>query len=93
MEREITNKILKWLRENKYYCEKIHGGGVQCSGIPDIIACINGRFIGIEVKYGKNKASILQAYKLAQINKSGGIGIVVYSLLDLQTQLKKRGII
>lgn len=92
MEREITNKILKWLRDNEYYCEKIHGGGVQCSGIPDIIACIKGRFVGIEVKYGKNKASILQAYKLAQINKSGGIGLVVYSLLDLQTQLKKRGI-
>lgn len=50
------------------------------TGMPDLIACVNGRFLGIEVKddkngsYGMTKA---QRIRLAQIIAAGGIGCCV----------------
>lgn len=47
------------------------------AGIPDFILCINGIFVGLELKRSsKVKASRLQAHTLSLINGAGGIGIV-----------------
>lgn len=43
------------------------------SGIPDIIACINGTFVALELKRSeKEKATPLQLYTLDEINNAGG---------------------
>jgi hypothetical protein len=47
-------------------------------GTPDILLCICGRFIGLELKAENGKASRLQEIKLQAIAKSGGLGIVAY---------------
>lgn len=52
-------------------------GGYGRSGIPDIIACLNGRFIGIECKAGFNKTTLLQDRELAAISQAGGTTLVV----------------
>ncbi len=52
-------------------------GGYGRSGVPDIVACYKGRFIGIEVKAGDNQPTALQQRELAMINKRGGIGVVI----------------
>ena len=78
-EKSIENQIKKYLVINKIYHYKVHGNGFQRSGIPDIIACINGRFVGIEVKKPGGIVSNLQKINIAEINKSNGVGIVVYS--------------
>lgn len=52
-------------------------GGYGNSGIPDIIACVRGRFVAIECKAGKNTTTALQEYNLQQINDNGGLAIVV----------------
>jgi hypothetical protein len=55
----------------------------------DIIACApGGRFVGIEVKFGKNKASKLQEYNISEVNKRGGLAFVVWSMEELQECLK-----
>lgn len=42
-------------------------------GIPDIIGCVNGRFVAIELKKSaKDKPSALQQYVLKTIRKAGG---------------------
>lgn len=48
-------------------------------GTPDILMCVNGRFVALELKADK-KARIdkLQIYTLKQIEKSGGVAIVTY---------------
>lgn len=47
------------------------------AGIPDVILCVNGMFIALELKRSlKSKATPLQLYCLELINKSKGIGIV-----------------
>lgn len=46
--------------------------GYGRSGIPDIIACINGRFWGIEVKREGKLPTVLQERRMAEITKVGG---------------------
>ncbi len=59
LEKNITNKILKYLKSlDKCFCFKEHGGNYGSSGIPDIICCYHGHFIGFEVKTDKGKNSI-----------------------------------
>jgi hypothetical protein len=45
--------------------------------VPDIVACCKGRFIGIEVKAGKNTLTKLQDKNLMDIVSSGGIAVAV----------------
>lgn len=79
----LVTKIKMYLKDKGAYVEKIWGGGFQAAGIPDLIACYKGRFLGIEVKLDYNKPSEIQKAKLKLINKSGGVGIVAYSLSDV----------
>lgn len=48
------------------------------SGIPDILACINGYFIGIEVKAQNGHPSALQLHHCSEIRKAGGFAYIVY---------------
>lgn len=57
---------------------KIWGGGFQKSGIPDLLACINGIFISIELKASTGRPSDLQKMNTDRINKSNGIGVILY---------------
>ena len=51
------------------------------NGVPDIICCYKGRFIGFEVKKdAQQKATDLQLYNLQKIWEAGGEGYVVSSL-------------
>lgn len=78
-EKIFENKIKKFLKENGCYLIKYWGGGqFTKSGVPDIIACVNGYFVAIEVKAPTGKPSALQLYNLDQIKKSGGISILLY---------------
>lgn len=85
----LVAKIKKYLIKNGAYCENIWGGGFQAAGIPDIIACYKGVFLGIEVKLDYNKPSEIQKTKLKLINNAGGIGIVAYSIDDVAEVLKE----
>ena len=57
---------------------KIWGGGFQKSGIPDILACVNGVMVAVEVKASNGRPSELQKLNISRINKSGGIGVFLY---------------
>lgn len=57
---------------------KIWGGGFQKSGIPDILCCVNGVTVAVEVKASNGRASELQKLNISRINKSGGIGVILY---------------
>ena len=51
---------------------------VALRGIPDLIGCVNGQMVALELK--KDDASLcdpLQQFVLRQIIKAGGIGLVV----------------
>lgn len=51
--------------------------GYGRAGIPDIIVCYKGYFLGIECKAGKNKPTALQEREIAHIHRAGGSAMVI----------------
>lgn len=51
--------------------------GMGRAGIPDIICCVNGRFLAIECKAGKGKTTALQDREIAAIQDARGEAVVV----------------
>lgn len=72
-EAKIKAKVKALLDKYNIYHFMPATGGYGRSGIPDIIACLNGRFLAIECKAGKNKLTALQERELDRIEDSGGI--------------------
>ena len=68
---------------------KTHGGLYGTAGIPDIIACIGGKFYGFEVKTERGKPTALQEAILRKINAVGGIAAVVRSVADVKAVLEE----
>ena len=78
-EKNFENKIKKYLKDNGAWFLKYWGGGEYTkAGIPDILACINGYFVAIEVKAPNGKPSELQLYNLREIEKAGGYAFLLY---------------
>lgn len=93
-EKKVENKIKRYLDSLGAYYLKVHGSAYQPAGTPDILACVNGRFIGIEVKKPTGGVvSDLQKLKLKQIENAGGVGIIARDVSDVSVSLKRRNII
>lgn len=77
-EKNYENRIKKYLESKGAWFVKFFANAYTSSGIPDILCCINGRFVGIEVKQETGKPSLLQKVHLKRIGEAGGIGILAY---------------
>jgi Holliday junction resolvase len=76
-ERRVKAKVRKVLDKLGAYYTMPVTGGFGNSGAPDFLACLHGRFLGIECKAGKNTTTPLQEKNLRQITEAGGIALVV----------------
>lgn len=78
----LVRRILKALEKHGAWAFKVHGGPSQRAGLPDIIACYKGRFVGLEVKdpHTGYKATPLQLHTLDEIRKHDGTAAVIYSV-------------
>lgn len=77
-EANFQKKIIKYLESIDAYVFKHNASAISKAGVPDIICCYKGLFIGVEVKKdNKSKPTELQKYNLNKINKCGGVGIVL----------------
>ena len=74
----FENKIKTYLKSIGAYFIKTHGDRFSKIGVPDLIVCYKGLFIGIELKAPNGKPSELQLYNLREIEKSGGISYLLY---------------
>ncbi|MCQ2978254.1 MAG: VRR-NUC domain-containing protein [Clostridia bacterium] len=77
-EKNFENKIKKYLKDNGCWYVKYFANRMTKSGVPDILACVNSYFVGIEVKASNGKPSELQIYHREEIRKAGGISIILY---------------
>lgn len=78
-EKSFENRIKSYLKENGCWFVKYWGGGeFTKAGIPDILCCCGGWFLGIEVKGEHGRPSPLQIHNLKQIDEAGGFAILLY---------------
>lgn len=78
-EKQLQRKVIKYLNALPHtWFFKVWGGGFQRSGIPDLICCINGTFVAIELKGTGGKPTKLQELNINNINAAGGIGLILY---------------
>jgi hypothetical protein len=90
IETDITTKICRYLDSLAgcfYY--KAHGGGFSKRGIPDIIVCYKGHYIGIESKTPKGVLSNTQRYIGTRISRAGGIYFVARCVDDVKAVLTR----
>ena len=76
-EAKVKKKVVARLKAAAAYhfFPATHGYGA--SGVPDIVACVRGHFLGIECKAGKNTPTALQEDNLIRINDAGGVALVI----------------
>jgi hypothetical protein len=82
-EKRFENKVKGWLHQLKQEGQpikfiKIWGGGFQKAGIPDLICCINGIYVEVELKASNGRTTELQEYNIKVTNEANGIGIILY---------------
>lgn len=73
----VKAKIHRALTAVGAYAVNYIGGQYARAGTPDILACVNGRFVGIEAKAGTNKPTLLQITALREIDEAGGLALVI----------------
>lgn len=76
-EKKVKQHVVEILKAYAAYYFYPLTMGYSSSGVPDIICCYYGQFIGIECKAGKNKTTALQDQNIARIKVSGGIVLVI----------------
>lgn len=77
-EKLFENRIKKYLADRGCWTLKTFSNGVQRAGVPDLLCCVNGHFVGIEVKSETGRPSELQLWNIRKIEESGGIAMVLY---------------
>ncbi len=76
-EAKVKKKTTAKLKARDAYYFYPVTGGYGSSGVPDIVACYKGVFLGIECKAGSNKPTDLQQRNLDAISRCGGVAIVI----------------
>lgn len=89
-EQGYQSKVLNLLKDKGAYTIKVVSGSKK--GVPDIVACYKGKFIGIEMKKPDTMedTSKLQEYNLKKIKEAGGYSLVVSNNInDILNVLKE----
>lgn len=77
-EKRFEVKVRRYLDSIGAWSVKYHGNAMSANGTPDLLVCLSGVFMAIEVKASNGKPSELQKYKINQINEAGGVAMVLY---------------
>lgn len=77
-EKRFENQVKSFLDERGAYYIKHFANSYTRSGIPDILACVNGYFVGIEVKAQNGHPTALQIHHCTEIRVAGGFAFILY---------------
>lgn len=90
-ETQLTARIVAAI-EREYpsaWVLKVHGNGYQRVGIPDLLVCVAGRLVGLEVKHQKPGESVehllgrvraVQAAEIDKLRRAGATAAVVWTV-------------
>ena len=88
-EARLSRAIRTACAERGAFAFKIHGGPTMMVGLPDLILCYRGRFIGLEVKMPEGVVSTIQRRRIAEIREAGGHAYVVRSVASAVRVLER----
>lgn len=83
LEKDLIKKFMTELKKIEPHCWyfKSHGEPLQVRGIPDIILCFRGLFVGAEfkiVRKVKMNVTPYQEYTLELIHKAHGFPVIIW---------------
>lgn len=77
-EKRFEIKVKEWLTQRGAWFVKYFANRNTKAGIPDILCCIDGHFVAIEVKAQTGRPSQLQLVHCHKITQAGGLAVVLY---------------
>jgi Holliday junction resolvase len=83
-EKWVKQQVVKMLKARGVYYFFPVAGAYTSIGVPDIIACIRGKFVALECKAGNNRPTELQHKNIEAIRNNDGHAWVVNEN-DLET--------
>lgn len=93
----IQKAIQKEITRRGWFVFKVHGSPTMMKGLPDLIVCAEGLYIGIEVKTPQTLHTVSEAQKLRgeQITAAGGMWGVAASVAEamaiIEAAMDRRG--
>lgn len=88
-EKKLQDKVIHYLKGRGIYYLNLYGDGMSGKGKPDIIACINGKFIAFELKVGTNDMQDDQKIHKLRIERNGGLHYSPYTLSEVVEIIEK----
>lgn len=91
LERDIVTAIRKYLASlgSDVFFWKEHGSVYGTNGVPDIICCYKGRFLGLECKLPGGRLTKIQKRTIEKINRAGGVACRVESVEDVKRVIER----
>lgn len=77
-EKTFENKVKSFLKSKNVWFVKFFANGYTQKGVPDLLCCVDGRFVAVEIKREGGRATPLQLYTIENIKHAGGVAIVLY---------------
>ncbi len=96
-ESRVQKAIQDAVKLRGWFVFKVHGSEFMMAGLPDLIICAEGYFIGLEVKLPSTRSntSARQDYVHGKIRQAGGAAQVVCSPTEaveyIENYLKEHG--
>lgn len=81
---KLRTALLKYYGANVVIF-KVHGGPFQTAGVSDLLLCLNGRYVALELKRPGEEPTDLQAKFIADVRRAGGYARVVFTNEDIDT--------
>lgn len=79
-EKKLQDKAIDYLDSRGIYNLNLFGDGWSGKGKPDLIVCLNGRFVAFELKCGENDLQDDQKLHRLWIRRSNGLHFSPYTL-------------
>lgn len=86
-ESRLVNQIKSTLKmRHGGFWIKVHGGMYQQNGIPDLLGCVRGHYVALEVKVPEraDRVTKLQEQTIREIEDAGGVARVVTSIEEAE---------
>lgn len=89
-ESALSRRMAATIRARGGFVFKVHGGPTMMNGLPDLVGCYKGYFIGLETKMPEgDDPTPIQRLRHKQIRASGGITAVVRTVKQVNYILDK----